>query len=102
MGRVEVDRDRRTLGGGLHRDLRPDPAAAPRHDDDPACQGIAAKVIVVEPTGAETELLLQVGDAQIIVVIHGRTAAKPDDTVYLAIDADKAHVFDSAGGKRLA
>jgi len=68
----------------------------------PSGSGIAAKVIVVEPTGAETELLLQVGDAQIVAVIHGRTAAKPDDTVYLAIDADKAHVFDSAGGKRLA
>jgi multiple sugar transport system ATP-binding protein len=68
----------------------------------PAGAGIAAKVIVVEPTGAETELLLQVGDAQIISVIHGRTAAKPDDTIYLAIDADKAHVFDAASGKRLA
>jgi multiple sugar transport system ATP-binding protein len=67
----------------------------------PGAQGIAAKVIVVEPTGAETELLLQVGDAQIIVVIHGRTAAKPDDVVHLAIDTDKAHVFDSASGKRL-
>jgi multiple sugar transport system ATP-binding protein len=67
----------------------------------PGAQGIAAKVIVVEPTGAETELLLQVGDAQIIVVIHGRTAAKPDEVVHLAIDTDKAHVFDSASGKRL-
>jgi multiple sugar transport system ATP-binding protein len=67
----------------------------------PAGQGIAAKVIVVEPTGAETELLLQIGDAQFVVVIHGRTAALPDETVYLAIDADKAHVFDTASGKRL-
>ena len=67
----------------------------------PTGQGIAAKVIVVEPTGAETELLLQVGDAQIVAVIHGRTGARPDDTVYLVIDADKAHVFDTASGKRL-
>ena len=71
----------------------------------PAGQGIAAKVIVVEPTGAETELLLQVGQSgqttQLVVVIHGRTGAKPDETVYLAIDADKAHVFDTASGKRL-
>jgi multiple sugar transport system ATP-binding protein len=66
-----------------------------------AGQGIAAKVVVVEPTGAETELLLQVGDAKLIVVIHGRTAAQPDDTVYLAIDAHKAHVFDSSTEKRL-
>ena len=71
----------------------------------PTGHGIAAKVIVVEPTGAETELLLEVGEpgrtTQLVVVIHGRTAAKPDETVYLAIDADKAHVFDTATGKRL-
>ena len=67
----------------------------------PTGHGIAARVIVVEPTGAETELLLQVGEAQFVVVIHGRTAARPDETVYLAIDADKAHVFDAATGKRL-
>ncbi len=67
----------------------------------PAGTGITAKVVVVEPTGAETELLLQVGDAQFVAVIHGRTAAKPDDTVHLAIDAAKAHVFDSASGQRI-
>ena len=67
----------------------------------PTGHGIAAKVIVVEPTGAETELLVQVGNMQIVVVIHGRTAAKPDETVHLVIDTDKAHVFDSASGKRL-
>jgi multiple sugar transport system ATP-binding protein len=67
----------------------------------PAGSGIAAKVVVVEPTGAETELLLQVGDTQIVAVIHGRTAALPEETVYLAIDADKAHVFDTASGTRL-
>ena len=67
----------------------------------PTGHGIAAQVIVVEPTGAETELLLQVGDAQIVAVIHGRTAARPDETVYLVIDTDKAPVFDTASGKRL-
>jgi multiple sugar transport system ATP-binding protein len=66
-----------------------------------AGEGIAAKVVVVEPTGAETELLLQVGDAKLIVVIHGRTEAQPDDTVYLAIDARKAHVFDADSGVRM-
>ena len=38
-----------------------------------AGQGIAAKVVVVEPTGAETELLLDVGGTEMIVVLHGRT-----------------------------
>ena len=63
--------------------------------------GIPAKVIVVEPTGAETELLLEVGDSRVVVVMHGRTAAKPDDVIHLEIDASKAHVFDDANGVRL-
>ena len=64
-------------------------------------QGIEAKVIVVEPTGAETELLLEVGGTQIVTVMHGRTDAKPDDIVRLSIDANKAHIFEMQTGKRL-
>ena len=64
-------------------------------------QGIAAKVIVVEPTGAETELLLEVGGAKVIVVMHGRTAVRPDDIVHLEIATGKTHVFDDASGARL-
>jgi multiple sugar transport system ATP-binding protein len=66
-----------------------------------ASEGIPAKVVVVEPTGAETELLVQVGEQQLIVVLHGRTQAQPDDTVYLAVDPAKAHVFDNQDGRRL-
>ena len=66
-----------------------------------AAEGVPARVVVVEPTGAETELLLQVADENIVVVMHGRTSAEPDDTVYLALDAAKAHVFDIASGARL-
>jgi multiple sugar transport system ATP-binding protein len=62
--------------------------------------GIPAKVIVVEPTGAETELLLEVGTARLVVVVHGRTDARPDDLVYLEIAADKTHVFDGNSGMR--
>jgi multiple sugar transport system ATP-binding protein len=65
-------------------------------------QGIAAKVIVVEPTGAETELLLDVGGSKLIVVIHGRTQAQPDDVIRLEIDATKTHLFDDKTGKRLS
>ena len=64
--------------------------------------GIPAKVIVVEPTGAETELLLEVGSTRMVVVMHGRTAARPDDVIHLEIAAKKAHLFDDATGTRLA
>jgi multiple sugar transport system ATP-binding protein len=62
-----------------------------------AGEGVPAQVIVVEPTGAETELLLQVGNARMIVVTHGRTMVQPDDMVGLRIDPAKVHVFDQAG-----
>ncbi len=63
--------------------------------------GIPARVIVVEPTGAETELLLQVGDSRVILVMHGRTNVQPDDIVTIEIDPLKAHIFDEASGNRL-
>jgi multiple sugar transport system ATP-binding protein len=63
--------------------------------------GIAATVEVVEPTGAETELLLTVGGEKLVAVLHGRTPAGPGDTVFLAPEAQHAHVFDGTSGRRL-
>ncbi len=67
----------------------------------PPGAGIEAKVIVVEPTGSETEILLAVGDTMVTAVLHGRTSAKPDEAVGLEIDVSKVHLFDQASGKRL-
>ena len=53
------------------------------------------------PDDAETELLLRVGGQDMTVVMHGRTDARAGDTVHLALDGAKAHVFDRAGGARL-
>jgi multiple sugar transport system ATP-binding protein len=83
-----------SAGQSVHYGIRPT-------DLTLAERGIPAKVVVVEPTGAETELLLRVGDTNVIVVMHGRTTAQPDDTVHLAVDTAKAHVFDGASGRRL-
>jgi multiple sugar transport system ATP-binding protein len=66
-----------------------------------ANDGIEAKVIVVEPTGAETELVVDIGGQRVIVVMHGRTEAQPDEKVYLQLDLAKVHLFDAASGKRL-
>jgi len=63
--------------------------------------GVAAEVVVVEPTGSETELLLKVGGAQLTMTLHGRTSKQPGDTVWLQIDASRAHLFNAGDGKRL-
>jgi multiple sugar transport system ATP-binding protein len=81
-------------GQAVHYGIRPTDLAL-------GAEGIAAKVVVVEPTGAETELLVQVGDQQLVVVMHGRTTARPDDVVHLTLDAADAHVFDGNTGARL-
>ena len=60
------------------------------------------QIIVVEPTGAETELLIQVGEAQVTLRTHGRPRVNPDDKVGLAVDPANVHVFDDATGQRLA
>ena len=63
--------------------------------------GMAATVVVVEPTGAETELLLQVGQTQLVLVMHGRTEVQPDQAVYLDINPAKTHVFNRDSGARM-
>ena len=62
---------------------------------------VAAEVIVVEPTGAETELLVQAGASQFVVVIHGRTAAAPGETLHLSIATGAVHLFDPTNGAAL-
>jgi multiple sugar transport system ATP-binding protein len=59
---------------------------------------VPAEVIVVEPTGAETELLVRAGQAQLVVVIHGRTVASPAETIALAVDTSAVHLFDPGSG----
>src|SRR5262249_36815355 len=62
---------------------------------------VPAQVVVVEPTGAETELLIKAGESQLILVTHGRPMVNPGDRIGLAINPAKAHVFDEATGARV-
>ena len=63
--------------------------------------GVPGEVIVVEPTGAETELLIQVGQEQVTLRTHGRPRVNPDEKVHLAVDPANVHLFDRGTGQRL-
>jgi multiple sugar transport system ATP-binding protein len=65
-------------------------------------RSVPAEVIVVEPTGAETELLVRVGASQFVVVLHGRTQAEPGETIHLSVDTGAVHLFDPTSGVSLA
>jgi multiple sugar transport system ATP-binding protein len=68
---------------------------------DPS-QGLPAEVVVVEPTGADTQVVCRVGGHDVIAVLRDRVACRPGDRVGLRPDAGRAHVFDAASGARLA
>src|SRR5437868_3290717 len=63
--------------------------------------GIAAEILVVEPMGAETELVVTVGGARLTVMSHGRSSAGPGERIALVPESEHAHIFDAATGVRL-
>src|SRR5256714_700511 len=67
----------------------------------PASSGVQAQIEVVEPMGAETELVVRIAGVRLTVVTHGRSNAGPGERIALACEAQHAHVFDAAGGQRL-
>jgi len=64
--------------------------------------GVAAEVVVIEPTGAETHVIFRLGAEQIIGVFRERLAVRPGDTLNIAPDRQKAHLFDHGSGRRIA
>src|SRR5881398_493298 len=54
---------------------------------------VAGEIIVVEPNGGKTELLVPAREAQIVVVTQGRPVVNPGDKIGLAVDPAMVHVF---------
>ncbi|RDJ08705.1 ABC transporter ATP-binding protein [Rhizobium grahamii] len=63
-------------------------------------QGVPATVVVVEPTGAETHVIMEIGTQTAAMVLHDRVALHPGDRIHVAPNLSKAHLF-SVEGKRL-
>ncbi|MBW9153420.1 ABC transporter ATP-binding protein [Clostridium estertheticum] len=55
---------------------------------------VEAKVEVVELMGAETNIYMSKGDANIVVRVNGSSMAKVGDKIKIALDANKVHIFD--------
>ncbi len=66
-----------------------------------ANEGFPAKVSVVEPTGAETLLVLRLADTEIVAVLPDWRDIKPGETVHLRPRSERAHMFDSKTGARI-
>jgi len=59
-------------------------------------------VVVVEPTGSETHVVLRHDGRDMMAVFRERHAFRPGDSVHLTPVAGKGHLFDEASGERLA
>ncbi|MDW7749059.1 sn-glycerol-3-phosphate ABC transporter ATP-binding protein UgpC [Halomonas sp.] len=65
-------------------------------------EGVPVEVISVEPTGAEIHVVARLGDQHITVVFRERHDVHPGETIHLALDLDKVHLFDAGSGERIA
>jgi multiple sugar transport system ATP-binding protein len=64
-------------------------------------QGIPAKVVVVEPTGAETMVVVHMAGQEVQAIFRERHRFEPGQDVVLLPDLDHLHLFDKKTGKRL-
>ena len=64
--------------------------------------GVPAQVIVVEPTGADTQVHCRLSDTEITVISRERHMFKPGESIRLGTLPGKTYLFDPASGKRIA
>ena len=69
---------------------------------DSSSGGLGAKVIVVEPTGAEIHIYANLAGEEVCAVTQDRLQLDPGDDVRLVPMLDRVHLFDQATGKTLA
>ncbi len=82
--------------GGVQLGLRPEHIGLA---DDAAWRG---KVAVVEPTGADTYVVIETTAGQVTVRTTPQLALRPGDNVGLQVHAEHANWFDATSGDRIA
>ena len=98
-GRLEVAGQRLTCPPGLRDGQHLTFGLRPEHTV--LGQGAEARVQVVEPTGAETHLTLDLGGEAFTVVTRDRLRLLPGDLIRVALENPAHHLFDAETGLRI-
>jgi multiple sugar transport system ATP-binding protein len=108
--RANADKPQFTSDGGLIFPIARAPKSAegrpvtlgmrPEHIHISA-DGVPVEVVVVEPTGSETQVNVRKGDQEVICLFRERVTAKPGETIRVSPDPHLVHIFDNETGKRL-
>jgi len=64
-------------------------------------EGLPATVVVVEPTGMDTQIFAKFGEVELTAVFRERHEFKAGEPLDLRPDLDRTHVFDAETGKSL-
>jgi multiple sugar transport system ATP-binding protein len=65
-------------------------------------EGVATEVVVVEPTGADTQVFSKLAGVEVTSMFRDRHDFRPGEIIRLRPDPVRAHLFDAASGVRLA
>jgi multiple sugar transport system ATP-binding protein len=63
--------------------------------------GVEAKVVVIEPTGADTQILCKLAGNDVVVVTRERHTFRPGDLIRLNVQDGNTCLFDPVSGGRL-
>ncbi len=66
-----------------------------------APQGVPVEVVVIEPTGSETQVVVKGGGQEIVCLFRDRVTCKPGDTIHVLPNPALVHLFDGASGIRI-
>ncbi|WP_454855496.1 ABC transporter ATP-binding protein [Rhizobium binxianense] len=66
-----------------------------------SAEGVPGRISLVEPTGEDQELVVDMGGEDISVVVHGGRLLPAGQDVRLSIDIEKVLLFDRTGGERI-
>jgi multiple sugar transport system ATP-binding protein len=63
--------------------------------------GVPAEVVVVEPTGSETQVFMRLGGQDVVGIFRERVRVGRGETLTVGIDREATHLFDAASKQRL-
>jgi multiple sugar transport system ATP-binding protein len=106
----KVEGGRFHADGGMYLPLKSAPAASegrpavygtrPEHfrlDES----GVPVEVVVVEPSGSETQIVVRGGGQEMVCVFRDRFLPNPGETIRINPDPNLVHLFDAETGQRL-
>jgi multiple sugar transport system ATP-binding protein len=64
-------------------------------------EGLALEVVVIEPTGSETQVVAKAAGQEITCVFRERITARPGETIHVMPDPALVHLFDQHTGHRI-